>query len=328
MTIAALPRLTIAALPTPLQPLPRLSAALGGPELWIKRDDLTGLAFGGNKTRKLELLLADAQAAGARTLLTTGAVQSNHCRQTAAAATRFGFECVLVLPGQPPSEAAAWTGNLLLDQLLGAELQWAGQTPREQALTEAFERCLADGRKPYWIPYGGSNALGAAAYAYAVAELSDQAPPFDRVVLATSSGGTQAGLVAGAHLVRYPARISGISVDQAAAAVRRWVAELAGETASLLGHRLHLVPDEVEVFDDYLGAGYGVMGEPEHQAICLFARSEGILLDPVYTGRAAAGLIDLIRRGIIGPKERVLFWHTGGTPALFAYNAALAPQGS
>lgn len=326
MTIPSLPRLIIASLPTPLQALPRLSAELGGPELWIKRDDLTGLAFGGNKTRKLELLVADAQAGGAHTLLTTGAVQSNHCRQTAAAAARFGFECVLVLPGQPPEKEQAWTGNLLLDHLLGAQVRWAGQTPRDQALADAFARCMADGRKPYLIPYGGSNALGAAAYAYAVAELSEQAPPFDHIVLATSSGGTQAGLLAGARLYHYPARISGISVDQDAASIQRRVAELAGEVVSLLGHPLSFGADEVEVFDDYLGGGYGVMGEPEQQSIRLFARSEGILLDPVYTGRAAAGLIDLIRRQVIRPKERVLFWHTGGTPALFAYSTALAPH--
>ncbi len=327
MAIAALPRATIAALPTPVQPMPRLSAALGGAEIWIKRDDLTGLAFGGNKTRKLELLLADAQAAGARALLTTGAVQSNHCRQTAAAAARFGFDCVLVLPGQPPHEAAAWTGNLLLDRLLGAEIHWAGEAPRDQALAEAFHRCQADGRKPYLIPYGGSNALGAAAYAYAVAELSQQAPPFDRIVPATSSGGTQAGLLAGTRLYHYPARISGISVDQPGRAMQSRVAELACETASLLGHPLDLAADEVEVFDDYLGGGYGVMGEAERQSIRLFAESEGILLDPVYTGRAAAGLIDLVRRQVIGRAERVLFWHTGGTPALFAYSAALTPRG-
>ncbi len=325
MTIPALPRLTIAALPTPLHPMPRMSAALGGPELWIKRDDLTGLAFGGNKTRKLELLLADAQAGGARTLLTTGAVQSNHCRQTAAAAAHFGFGCVLVLPGQPPKEAAAWTGNLLLDDILGAEVLWAGQQERDQALAEAFHRCQADGRRPYLIPYGGSNALGAAAYAYAVAELSEQGAPFDRIVLATSSGGTQAGLLAGARLYGYPAKITGISVDPPAPALKRHVAQLAKEIGALLGCPLDLRPEEVDVFDDYLGGGYGVMGDSERQSVALFARSEGVLLDPVYTGRAAAGLIDLIRRQVIGPKERVLFWHTGGTPALFAYATALAP---
>lgn len=325
MTLPTLPRLPLATLPTPLHPMPRLSAALGGPELWIKRDDLTGLAFGGNKARKLELLLADAQAAGARTLLTTGAVQSNHCRQTAAAAARFGFDCVLVLPGQPPKEAAGWTGNLLLDDILGAEVLWAGPHEREQALAEAFRRCQADRRQPYLIPYGGSSALGAAAYAYAVAELIEQGTPCDRIVLATSSGGTQAGLLAGARLHGYPATITGISVDQPAPTVKRRVADLANEIGALLGCPLDLRPEEVEVLDDYLGEGYGVMGEPERSSIALFARSEGILLDPVYTGRAAAGLIDLIRRQIIGPKERVVFWHTGGTPALFAYATALAP---
>ncbi|MEW6568822.1 MAG: D-cysteine desulfhydrase family protein [Chloroflexota bacterium] len=325
MRTTSLPRLPIASLPTPIEPLPRLSAALGGPQLWIKRDDLTGLAFGGNKTRKLEFLLADARAGGARTLLTTGAVQSNHCRQTAAAAARFGFDCILVLAGHAPTAPADWTGNLLLDHLLGAEIRWVGNQERDQVLAQAFNQVQAEGRRPYLIPYGGSNALGASAYAYAVEELLDQGEAFDRIVVASSSGGTQAGLVAGARLHGYGGRISGISVDQVASVLRARVASLAGETAVVLGQRLEVVAEEVEVFDEYLGGGYGVMGEAEREAIALFARHEGILLDPVYTGRAAAGMIDLIRRGVVRSEERVLFWHTGGTPALFAY-AALRPR--
>ncbi len=317
-----LPRLRFAHLPTPIEPLPRLSAALGGPALWAKRDDQTGLAFGGNKTRKLEYLLAEAQSHGGRTLVTTGARQSNHCRQTAAAAARFGFGCILVLAGSRPEGT---TGNLLLDSLLGAELVWTEGEDRQVCLQRTFDKAWSDGRRPYLIPYGGSSPLGAAAYAQGMAEFLSQGQDVDRIVFATSSGGTQAGLVAGARIHGFGGRVTGISVDEPAEAVRAKVASLAGETASLLGHSLKFEAGEIEVDDRYLGDGYGVMGEREREAIELFARAEGLLLDPVYTGRAAGGLIDMVRRGEIGRQERVLFWHTGGTPALFAYADRLAP---
>jgi len=316
-----LPRLRFAHLPTPVEPLPRLSAALGGPALWVKRDDQTGLAFGGNKTRKLEYLLAEAQSHGGRTLVTTGARQSNHCRQTAAAAARFGFGCILVLAGSRPEGT---TGNLLLDSLLGAELVWAEGEDRQVCLQRTFDKAWSDGRRPYLIPYGGSSPLGAAAYAQGMAEFLSQGQDVDRIVFATSSGGTQAGLVAGARIHGFGGRVTGISVDEPADALRAKVASLAGETASLLGHSLKFKAGEIEVDDRYLGDGYGVMGEREREAIELFARTEGLLLDPVYTGRAAGGLIDMVRRGEIGRQERVLFWHTGGTPALFAYADRLA----
>ena len=317
-----LPRLRFAHLPTPIEPLPRLSAALGGPALWAKRDDQTGLAFGGNKTRKLEYLLAEAQSHGGRTLVTTGASQSNHCRQTAAAAARFGFGCILVLAGSRPEGT---TGNLLLDSLLGAELVWTEGEDRQVCLQRTFDKAWSDGRRPYLIPYGGSSPLGAAAYAQGMAEFLSQGQDVDRIVFATSSGGTQAGLVAGARIHGFGGRVTGISVDEPAEALRAKVASLAGETASLLGHSLKFEAGEIEVDDRYLGDGYGVMGEREREAIELFARAEGLLLDPVYTGRAAGGLIDMVRRGEIGRQERVLFWHTGGTPALFAYADRLAP---
>jgi D-cysteine desulfhydrase family pyridoxal phosphate-dependent enzyme len=317
-----LPRLRFAHLPTPVEPLPRLSAALGGPALWVKRDDQTGLAFGGNKTRKLEYLLAEAQSHGGRTLVTTGARQSNHCRQTAAAAARFGFGCILVLAGSRPEGT---TGNLLLDSLLGAELVWAEGEDRQVCLQRTFDKACSGGRRPYLIPYGGSSPLGAAAYAEGMAEFLSQGQDVDRIVFATSSGGTQAGLVAGARIHGFGGRVTGISVDEPADALRAKVASLAGETASLLGHSLKFEAGEIEVDDRYLGDGYGVMGEREREAIELFARTEGLLLDPVYTGRAAGGLIDMVRRGEIGRQERVLFWHTGGTPALFAYADRLAP---
>jgi D-cysteine desulfhydrase family pyridoxal phosphate-dependent enzyme len=304
----------------------RLSASLGGPEIWIKRDDETGLATGGNKTRKLELLIADALDQGADVILTVGAAQSNHCRQTAAAAARAGLECTLVLRG-PAQPREHWTGNLLLDDLLGARPWWAGSDDPLLALQAAAEAERAAGREPYVIPYGGSNAVGAAAYALAFAELWDQMATlgidFDRVLFASSSGGTQAGLVVGAQACGYEGQVLGISVDKIAGQLRDSVSALLVPTAERLGYDLAPGPDDVEIDDRYLGAGYGVLSTVEEEALRLVARTEGILLDPVYTGKAMGGLIDLVRRGEIGPRERILFWHTGGIPALFAYASEL-----
>jgi D-cysteine desulfhydrase family pyridoxal phosphate-dependent enzyme len=314
----SLPRLRFAHLPTPIEPLPRLSAALKGPRLWVKRDDQTGLAFGGNKTRKLEFLVAEAQAHGAKTLVTAGAVQSNHCRQTAAAAARFGFDCILVLSGTKPETAS---GNLLLDHLFGAEIVWTELEHRSEALQETFDRAWEEGKRPYRIPVGGSNATGAAGYAYAIQEMISQLQGEelpDWIVVASSSGGTQAGMVAGALLFRYAGKILGISNDETASDLSARVAGLANETMELLGEKSVLKPEEVLVTDEFLGAGYGVMGEQEEEAIHLFASQEGLLLDPVYTGRAAAGLIGLIHDGFFKSEEKVLFWHTGGAIALFA----------
>jgi 1-aminocyclopropane-1-carboxylate deaminase/D-cysteine desulfhydrase-like pyridoxal-dependent ACC family enzyme len=212
---------------------------------------------------------------------------------------------------------------LLLDHLLGAEVVWAGERTREAVMDERAEAERAAGRQPYAIPLGGSTALGAAGYALAMAELLEQARAagvrFDRVVVASSSGGTQAGLVAGARLHGFEGEVLGISIDEERAALQSTVARLAAETAALLGQPHALAPGDISVDANYLGGGYGVMDQPEREAIRLFALTEGILLDPVYTGRAAAGLLDLVRRGTIGRGETVLFWHTGGTPALFAY---------
>ena len=319
-------RFPLAHLPTPLEPMERLGAALGGPEIWIKRDDQTGLATGGNKTRKLELLIAEALAQGAEVVLTVGAVQSNHCRQTAAAAARAGLPCVLVLRGQaPPREA--WTGNLLLDDLLGARIWWAGDQDPLAALEAAAQAERDAGRKPYVIPYGGSNATGAAAYALAFeevwAQMQDRGLHFDRVVFASSSGGTQAGLVVGAKFCGYQGQVLGISVDKTGGHLRERIAALLSPTAAYLGWDLDLAPGDVQVNDDFLGGGYAVLTAAEREAVRLAARREGLLLDPVYTGKAMAGLLGLIRRGEIGPDEKVLFWHTGGVPALFAYAAGL-----
>jgi D-cysteine desulfhydrase family pyridoxal phosphate-dependent enzyme len=321
-----LARIPLAHLPTPLEPMERLSATLGGPTLWIKRDDQTGLATGGNKTRKLELLLADALAQNAAVVLTVGAVQSNHCRQTAAAAARAGLECVLVLRGHAPSRDR-WTGNLLLDDLLGARLWWSGDDEPPVALDAAARAEERAGRKAYAIPYGGSNAVGASAYALAFAEVADQAADrgvhFDRVVFASSSGGTQAGLVVGAAARGYEGQVLGISVDKTGGHLRERVAGLLPATAEHLGLDLDLDPEDVHVNDEYLGAGYAVLTEAEREAVRLVARTEGILLDPVYTGKAMAGLLGMIHAGEIAAEENVLFWHTGGIPALFAYAGEL-----
>jgi D-cysteine desulfhydrase family pyridoxal phosphate-dependent enzyme len=310
-----IPRLKFASLPTPIEALPRLTARLGGPKLFVKRDDLTGLAFGGNKIRKLEYLLAEAQAHGARTIITAGAVQSNHCRQTAAACARLGFDCILVLSGEKPSIP---TGNLMLDQLFNAKVVWTSLQEREHALDEAFRQTWSAGQRPYKIPYGGSNTTGASAYVFALKELVDQDFRPDWIIVASSSAGTQAGLVVGARLFSFQGKVLGISVDETEADLQEHVAALANATVDFLGEKAVFDPQDILVNADYLGGGYGVMGTAEIEAIRLFAREEGLLLDPVYTGRAAAGLIDLIRKGYFKSEENVLFWHTGGTPALFS----------
>jgi D-cysteine desulfhydrase len=307
-------------LPTPVEPWRRLSAELGGPRVLAKRDDLTGLATGGNKARKLEFLVGQAVAGRADVLITGGAPQSNHARQTAAAAAKFGRRCILVLRGEDPGER---TGNLLLDDLLGAEIRWAGGRDLMEALQGTAEEQWSMGGRPALIPYGGSNAVGASGYAAALEELLDQLEAMDEtvdaIVFPTSSGGTQAGLVVGARALDFGGRILGISVDKPRDGLAASVAALATETARLLGQPHVFQPGEIEVNDEYLGGGYAVVGEPERDAIRLVARTEGVILDPVYTGRAAAGLVDLIGRGYFKPDEKVLFWHTGGTAGLFGF---------
>jgi D-cysteine desulfhydrase family pyridoxal phosphate-dependent enzyme len=319
------PRLHFAHLPTPVEAMPRLSAALGGPWLLIKRDDQTGLAFGGNKTRKLEYLLADAQQQDAHTLISAGAVQSNHCRQTVAAASKFGMDCILVLFGDPPDPP---DGNHLLHHLLGAEFVFTEREKVADTLNDVYAKAQAAGRKPYLIPYGGSNPIGVVGYVNAMLELEEQDVHPDWIVFPSSSGGTQAGMLVGARMSGFMGRILGISVDEPAAVLKPRVAELATATAKYLDKPWIFTPDEVLVNDDYTGGGYAVMGEPEVEAIRLFARTEALLVDPVYTGRAAAGLIDLVRKGFFKNTDTVLFWHTGGGPALFAskYQSHLLPD--
>jgi D-cysteine desulfhydrase family pyridoxal phosphate-dependent enzyme len=316
----ALPRTALGFFPTPIHPLPNLSTRLGGPTLWVKRDDQTGLATGGNKTRKLEFLVADALQQRANTLITVGAPQSNHARQTAAAAAKAGLKAALVLRGTSPTDR---TGNILLDDLVGAEIFWAGTRSLNEVAAEVAEELTARGQRPYLIPLGGSNPIGAAGYAVAMLELVEQARAsdlrFDAIVFPTSSGGTQSGMALGAKLSGYTDRILGISVDHTAAYLVPRLVELASATAQHIGATITFSAQDFEVNDRYLGGGYAVLGEPEREAIRLCAQTEGLLVDPVYTGRAMAGLIDLIRAGEFKARQNVLFWHTGGAAALFAY---------
>ncbi len=310
-----LPRIRIAHLPTPIETLQRLSAKLGGPVILCKRDDQTGLGLGGNKTRKLEYVLADAQSHGARTLITVGSIQSNHCRQTAALAARFGLDCVLVLSGEEPDEA---DGNLLLDELFGAKIIWTSRENRDATLEKTYQEAWEAGSRPVLIPLGASNVVGTMGYLTAFEEFLQQGVHADWMVSASSSGGTQAGLVLGAKKHHWAGKILGISIDHKVEELQAIVSGLVNGAADRIGETLRVAPGEILVNADYLGGGYAVMGEPEIEAIRLFAREEGLLLDPVYTARAAAGMIDLIRKGFFKRDESILFWHTGGSPALFA----------
>jgi len=309
-------RLNFAHLPTAIEELPNLSKTLGGPRILVKRDDQTGLAFGGNKTRKLEFLVAEAREQGAKMLISAGAIQSNHCRQTAAAAARFGFDCTLVLTGERPKQSSA---NFLLDQLFGAEIVTVEDRAfRDQILQEIFDKTVAAGKKPYLVPYGGSSPTGALGYAFAMEEFMKQNVKVDWIVFGTSSGGTHAGLVLGQRVCNFKGKVLGISIDEPEAQLKAHVSELASQASEKLGERIKFTDDDVLANENYCQAGYGVFGAGEREAIKLFAINEGLLLDPVYTGRAAAGMIGLIRKGFFKKDETILFWHTGGQPALFA----------
>jgi len=326
MHLARFPRRRYTPNPTPLEPMPALSAALGGPELWIKRDDLLGLAAGGNKTRKLEFLVADALAQGADTLITVGAVQSNHCRLTLAAAVKEGLKCQLVLEQRVPgSYREDASGNNFLYQLLGVEriqVVDAG-TDLAAAMQGLADELAAQGRKAYVIPGGGSNALGALGYVACAEEIMDQSfemgVAFDHMVASSGSGGTHAGLLAGLHGVNANLPLTGVSVRAAKAPQEEKIHGLAQATADLLGVGIPVPRASVEVVDDYVGPGYSLPTASMVEAVQMFARHEGILLDPVYTGKTAAGLIGMVRAGRFAAGERVLFLHTGGAPALYAY---------
>ena len=274
-----IPRYHFAHLPTPIEELPHLTEYLNGPKILIKRDDQTGLAFGGNKTRKLEFLLAEAREQGAKTLITGGALQSNHCRQTAAAAARFGFDCTLVLNGEMPDQPSA---NLLLDQLFGAQIVTiADRKDRDRVLQETYHKALADGKKPYLVTYGGSSPTGALGYAFAMKEFVEKNIHVDWMVFGTSSGGTHAGLVLGQRTFGYPGKVLGISIDEPEEWLKTRVSSLASDASERLGERIDIDPVEVLANADYCKAGYGVLTDAEREAVKLFAKYEGLLLDPV-----------------------------------------------
>lgn len=322
-----IPRQSLGFFPTPLIELTRLSDKLGGPTIFMKRDDNTGLALGGNKTRKLEFIIGDALAKGADTIITAGATQSNHCRQTAAGAASLGLECHLVLGGEEPEQVS---GNLLLDKIFGCHIHWAGANRKGEDIPKIVEQLKTQGKKPYVIPYGGSSELGALAFVEAFKELESQCQnineTFTHIVFASSSGGTQAGLMLGNRLSNSPCQIVGINIDKGETdkvPFNQYTLSLANSTAKLIGADCEFLELDLILNSDYVGEGYGVVGTLENEAIELTAQTEGILLDPVYTGRAMGGLIDMIRTGKIKQTDRVLFWHTGGAPALFAYSSDL-----
>jgi L-cysteate sulfo-lyase len=321
-------------LPTPLEPLPglteRLTRAGGeGPTLWIKRDDCTGLAGGGNKTRKLEYLLGDALANDADTLVTQGAVQSNHVRQTAAAAAKFGLKCEIILEQRTGSAAQDYnrSGNVLLDELLGAKVRTVpGGTDMVQALADLAAEVADGGGRPYVIPGGGSNCLGALGYAECALELVAQANELgleiDRIVTASGSAGTHAGLVAGLAVMGADIPVLGIGVRAPREQQEANVFRLAQETAALLGHADRVDRAMVVANCDYVGAGYGLIDDGVIETLTTLARSDGILLDPVYTGKAMKGLIALAEAGELDG-ETVVFLHTGGVQGLFGYQSEL-----
>ena len=319
------PRVNLCHQPTPIEAMPRLSEHLGGPNLFIKRDDCTGLASGGNKTRKLEFLVGEAIDKGADMLVTQGAVQSNHVRQTAAAACRVGLKCHGLLERRVTDAADNYetTGNVFLDQVFGATLEFrAGGLDMNKEALEATERLRAEGHKPYFIPGGGSNEIGALGYVSCAQEIVEQshtmAKDFDWLVMATGSTGTHAGLVAGFHALGATLPVMGVSVRQPR---ERQIEAVLGLTKRTL-EKLEaddISSDKIIVDDGYVGAGYGVPADSTLEAIKLAARMEGLLLDPVYTGKGFAGLIGLTRQGFFKSTDNVLFLHSGGSAALFAY---------
>jgi D-cysteine desulfhydrase family pyridoxal phosphate-dependent enzyme len=321
----SIPRVSLAHLPTALEAAPRLGAALGVPHLRLKRDDNTGLALGGNKARKLEYLMANAQAQGADVVFTTGGKQSNHARMTAAAARKLGIDSVLFLADEDPGNRQ---GNLLLDRILGAEVRFIPGLTLQQmydVMDAEADRRRAEGRRPYIIPVGGSTALGCLGYVRAVAELAEQAAAaginVDAMVVAAGSTGTLSGMLLGQRLFLPEARVYGVSVSPPRLLGQQKCARIIGEAAEILGVDWKPAPEEIPLWDDWLGPAYGVPTEEGLQAIRAAAETEGLLLDPVYTGKAMAGLTGLAQRGEIRADENVVFWHTGGVPALFAFES-------
>jgi L-cysteate sulfo-lyase len=330
MHLSRFPRVRLAHLPTPLEALPRLSEHLDGPNLYIKRDDCTGLATGGNKTRKLEFLMAEALQEKADTIITQGAVQSNHARQTAAAAARLGMGCELLFENrvQDPDDAYLNSGNVLLDRLLGANMHhYPKATDMNQAMSDLADELRRKGKRPYIIPGGGSNPVGALGYVNCVLELlaqaNDQGLVIDHLVHATGSTGTQAGLIVGLKAMHSGIPLLGIGVNAPKDLQEENVYKLAIETADYIGAGGCVQRDDVVANCDYVGEGYGITTDSMKEAVSLLARLEGILADPVYSGKGLAGLFDLIRKGCFRKGENVVFLHTGGSAGLFGYYGQL-----
>jgi len=319
MQFSGFPRVRLAHLPTPLEEMGHLRAVLDGPELFVKRDDCTGLGFGGNKVRKLEFLMGEALERKADTVITTGGVQSNHARQTAAAAKKLGMEATLVLRGEKPE--GYHRGNLLLDSILGAEMRFVGTSEIDQAACEIGSRMEASGKRPYVIPLGGSTPTGCLGYVVAaleiVGQIQEKGVRVNAVVVANGSAGTHAGLALGFKALHSGIQVIGISVSRPKEILKAQVLDLGNRTAEKLGMDVELDPEDVVVYDAYIGPGYAIPTKEGVEAIKLVARTEGIFLDPVYTGKAMAGLMDLIGKGVFRKGQQVLFLHTGGTPALF-----------
>lgn len=334
MHLARFPRLSLGHFPTPIEPLPALTAYLGGPTIYIKRDDATGLATGGNKTRKLEFLLADALQQGADTIITQGATQSNHVRQTIAGANKLGLKTKVLLERRVSDYGEDYqrSGNVLLDKLLGGEIvdHLPAGTDMQQAMEALAETLKQQGLRPYVIPGGGSNAIGALGYVACAEELlfqsSQQRLRIDHIVHGTGSTGTQAGLVAGLAATNSQIPVLGVSVRAPKDKQETNVYALAQRVWELLGIRGELPREAVRVNSDYVGEGYGIPTAGTLEALRLLAQLEGILLDPVYSGKAMAGLIDLIRKGQFSKDDNILFIHTGGSAGLFGYRQLFERQ--
>ncbi|MDJ0812883.1 MAG: D-cysteine desulfhydrase [Woeseiaceae bacterium] len=325
MLLDKFPRVPLAHLPTPLEYLPRLSAELGGPRIYVKRDDCTGLATGGNKTRKLEFSMAAALEEGADTIVTVGAVQSNHVRQAAAAACKLGLRCEVLLEHRVTDPSIYYTdsGNVLLDRIFGANLrEYPADTDFDAAMDDVAEEVRAAGGKPYIIPGGASNPVGALGYVNCVIEMlgqfEEQNLDVGHIVTATGSAGTQGGLVVGLKALESAIPLLGIGVSIPRDEQEEKVYALARETADFIGKPGCVAREDVVANCDYVGPGYGMRTDSMNEAVLMLARSEGLLFDPVYSGKALAGMIDLVRKGELGDGD-IVFLHTGGAAALFAY---------
>ena len=326
MLLSRFPRVSLAHLPTPLEYLPNLTSYLGGPGIYVKRDDCTGLATGGNKTRKLEFVMADAMERGADTIVTVGAVQSNHVRQTAAAAARLGMRCEVLLEHRVPDPSSLYThsGNVLLDKLFGAKIrEYPDGTDFDEAMAAVADEVRAAGGKPYIVPGGASNKIGALGYVNCAMEIVSQANErglvVDHLVTATGSAGTHAGLIVGLKAMNSQIPLLGIGVNAPQGKQEQKVFDLAVETAEYIGASGCVERPDVMANCDYIGDGYGIPTESMIEAVTLLARLEGLLFDPVYSGKALAGMIDLVRKGAVPKDQNIVFLHTGGAAALFAY---------